>query len=76
MYLLSLFYVRWINFWRLPETRETRRTESADYVRRVDFLRTLWILCLPMLAITGQPAFFITGIMLLVFVSFMFLDET
>lgn len=76
MYWASLLFLRWIGFWRLPETEQTRRIQSQSYLRRVEWLKNSWIVLLIGLLLSGQLFLLIFGVILMTFVSFMFLDET
>jgi len=76
MYWLCYFYFWWINFWRLPETTQTRRARSAGYEKKVIILRVVWFLSVLFMSATGHLAFFISGLIFLTFLSFMFLDES
>lgn len=72
---LTFFYLRWIDFWRLPVTDEIRRVHSKSHTRRVDILRLVWLFLVLALAMIGQLVLLIVGLLFMTFVSFMFLDE-
>lgn len=76
MYRLSLLYLLWIHFWRLPETVETRRVQTKEHCMRVKMLKPVWLVSVGVLLATGLWPVLMVGLMLLTFVSFMFLDET
>jgi hypothetical protein len=76
MYRLSLLYLLWIHFWRLPETEETRRVQTQEHCMRVKMLKPVWIVSVGGLLATGLWPALMAGLILLTFVSFMFLDET
>lgn len=75
MYWLSYFYLNWINFWRLPETEHTLRVNSSAHRQKLSFVRIVWIVSLMLLGLIGQPVVLMVGVVLLTFLSFMFLDE-
>ncbi|MEJ2042393.1 MAG: hypothetical protein P8X74_07500 [Reinekea sp.] len=75
MYRLMLFYLKWIGFWRLPETVETKRVQTQNHLRRVDILRLIWLALVIVLVAVGQAVLFVVGVLLMTFLSFMFLDE-
>ena len=75
MYLLSYLYLSWVNFWRLPESAQTRRTLTAAYQRKLHILRLVWLALVISLAALGQPVALISGIILMTFLTFMVLDE-
>lgn len=75
MYRLSVFYFWWIQFWKLPETEHTRRVSTERHLKRVQHLRSAWLVILPCLLVLPQIAFVIVVVLFLTFVSFMFLDE-
>ena len=75
MYLLSLFYLYWINFWRLPESDQAQRAETKHHKAKVEKLKIVWIISLLLLVLSGHVALMIMGISFLTFLSFLFLDE-
>lgn len=75
MYWVSLYFMRWIQFWRVPETASTKRVESRSHCRRVQWIKNVWMIMLPALLITGQLALLTFGVVFMTFLSFMFLDE-
>lgn len=75
MYWVSYFYLCWVNFWRLPVSVHTERTQSREYQRKVDFLRLLWLAVVISLALVGQLVVLVVGIIFMTFLTFMFLDE-
>ena len=76
MFRLSLFYFHWIAFWRLPVTDDSIRVESSNYLRKLVWVRYGWLAGVTGLTATGQVAFFVSGILMMTFISFMVLDET
>ena len=75
MYWFTLYYLRWVAFWRLPETAAIRRACTPSYLRRVEILRLVWLFLVIGLALIGQLVVLIAGLLLMTFLSFMFLDE-
>ncbi len=75
MYSLMLFYLRWVAFWRLPESDDMRRVRTQSHLRRVNLLRPVWLIAVLVLSVFGQVAVLIGGLLFMTFLSFMFLDE-
>lgn len=76
MYFLSLFYFKWLLFWRLPETEHSQRTKTSSYLKKLDMVRVAWMLAMLVMAAVGHLAFLIGGTLFMTFTSFMFLDES
>ena len=75
MHWLILLFLRWVQFWRLPDTDQTRRVATRSYAEKVHRLKNAWIVVLVLLVSSGQVVLVTFGVILMTFISFMFLDE-
>ncbi|WP_028669433.1 hypothetical protein [Saccharospirillum impatiens] len=68
--------LRWWGFWRLPQTTASDRVATEKHSRKVVRVRWLWSFGILVVLAVPVPAFAVTWVLILTFLSFVLLDET
>lgn len=67
---------RLINFLRIPQsTAEFQWTKTRCYRRRLEQVKTFWIIAGLIMLAAGHPAFILVGCFFMTFLSFAFLEK-
>lgn len=67
---------RLITFLRIPQTSpEFQWTKTTCYKRRIEQVKSLWIIAGSIMVLTGHPAFILVACFFMTFLSFAFLEK-